>query len=109
MSRRGPRRFKALNATIAAAVEFCGSQARLAKLSGFSQQQISKLANGQRQISAEFAVAIESATDGHVQSGQLRPDLWPIGGEDVVVTISPSACRTYADLYTYTESVGQSS
>ena len=58
------------------AVELAGSQRALAEKTGLSQQGISWLLNEAPQISAEHAIAIESATSGEVTRAQLRPDLF---------------------------------
>ena len=65
---------------IAKAIEIAGSQVRLGELSGLSQQFISKLATGQRAVTAETAMAIDKATNGGVSKSILRPDLWPDDG-----------------------------
>lgn len=67
-------RFRAL---VAKAVLIAGSQGKLAKLIGRSQQQVSNLCNTAPAISAEDALAIDQATDGEVSKSDLRPDLWP--------------------------------
>ena len=58
------------------AIQLMGSQPRLAKRAGLSQQQISKLLNHERRITAEVALALETATNGTVPRWRLRPDLW---------------------------------
>ncbi len=56
-----------------------GSQAKLAKEIGRSQQYISWLLKEADQVSAEVAMEIERATEGDVTAAQLRPDLpWPV-------------------------------
>jgi DNA-binding transcriptional regulator YdaS (Cro superfamily) len=60
------------------AVALRGSQAKLAKEIGRSQQYISWLLKEADQISAEVSMEIERATEGDVTAAQLRPDLpWP--------------------------------
>ena len=60
---------------IKAAVEFAGSQARLAEVMGCSQQQISYLLKA-KSISAEMAIAVDAATAGKVSKHVLRPDIF---------------------------------
>jgi len=68
------------------AIAYCGSQSDLERRSGIVQQTISWLLLRAERISAEHAVAIDRATDGHVPKHRLRPDLFeglparPIGG-----------------------------
>lgn len=60
------------------AIALHGSQAKLAKELGCSQQYISWLLKDADQISAEMAMAIDKATEGKVAAAELRPDLpWP--------------------------------
>jgi DNA-binding transcriptional regulator YdaS (Cro superfamily) len=59
------------------AVAIKGSQAKLATAMGCSQQYISWLLKEAGQISAEMAVAVEKATEGHVSRSDMRPDLFP--------------------------------
>ncbi len=61
------------------AIDVFGSQAKLAAAANVSQQAISAALNGSRSISAEMAVAIERATQGHVQRADLRPDIFGKG------------------------------
>lgn len=65
------------------AIGLHGSQAKLAKEMGCSQQYISWLLKDADQISAEMAVAFEQATAGQVSRVDLRPDLFapPIAPE----------------------------
>ena len=58
------------------AVELHGSQAKLAKEVGCSQQYISWLLNDADQVSGEMALAFERATSGAISASSLRPDLW---------------------------------
>lgn len=58
------------------AIEFAGSEAKLAALIDFSQVAVNK-AKHRGKVSAEMAVAIERATKGAVTTNALRPDLWP--------------------------------
>lgn len=61
---------------IVRAVELCGSQVKLAKRAGCSQQYISWLLKDADKISAEMALSIEKATDGAVSRNDLRPDIF---------------------------------
>lgn len=58
------------------AVEVHGSQVKLAKEAGCSQQYISWLLKDADQISAEMAIAFERATAGKVSRHDLRPDIF---------------------------------
>lgn len=62
------------------AIECAGSQEALARLTGISQSNISKLVRTTgdfaKSIKAEHAVAIEKATNGVVTRVQLRPDIF---------------------------------
>lgn len=53
-----------------------GSEAKLGEACGFSQNAIWSAKRAGR-VSAELAVAIETATGGEIRRWQLRPDLWP--------------------------------
>lgn len=64
------------NAHIERAIALAGSQPKLARSSGLSQQHISKLVRGQRSPTAEVAVALERATNGAIGRWEIRPDLW---------------------------------
>ncbi|WP_448953046.1 Cro/CI family transcriptional regulator [Labrys neptuniae] len=59
-----------------AAIQQFGSEAKLAAAVGVSQTAINKAKRAYR-VSAELAVAIETATKGKIKRQQLRPDLWP--------------------------------
>lgn len=58
------------------AIGLHGSQAKLAKEMGCSQQYISWLLKDADQISGEMALAVERATNGAVTRVDLRPDLF---------------------------------
>jgi DNA-binding transcriptional regulator YdaS (Cro superfamily) len=58
-----------------AAIRHCGTQQKLADAIGVSQMAIWSCRK-QGRVSAEIAVAIESATGGAVMRHHLRPDLW---------------------------------
>lgn len=66
----------AFRADIERAVELKGSQAKLAEAMGCSQQQISYLLNEAKSITAEMAIAIDTATNGAVSKASLRPDVF---------------------------------
>lgn len=64
------------------AIALRGSQAKLAKEIGRSQQYISWLLKDAEQVSAEVAMEVQRATEGQVTAAQLRPDLpWPAAPE----------------------------
>ena len=69
---------KAFAIHIERAVSLKGSQARLAKDMGCSQQYISWLLKEADQVSADMAVAVERATDGKISRSDLRPDLFAL-------------------------------
>lgn len=58
------------------AIEAHGSQVKLAKAIGCSQQYISWLLSDAKQISVEKAVEFERATGGVVSRHDLRPDFF---------------------------------
>lgn len=59
------------------AIKLCGgSQVKLAKQAGCSQQYISWLLKDAEKISVEMALSIEKATDGEVSRQDLRPDVF---------------------------------
>jgi DNA-binding transcriptional regulator YdaS (Cro superfamily) len=62
---------------ISEAIALTGSQAKLAELSGLSQQHISRLLNEQQNITAAAAIKIEAATGFRITRGQLCPQFWP--------------------------------
>lgn len=63
------------NSPIVDAIKIAGSEAKLARLAGYSQVAINKAKKTGR-CSAEMAVAIERATQMQVLRSRLRPDLW---------------------------------
>jgi DNA-binding transcriptional regulator YdaS (Cro superfamily) len=65
-----------LKAHIEAAIEYHGSQAKLARAAGCSQQYISLLLQGKTGLSAEKAIDFERATDGKISRSALRPDIF---------------------------------
>ena len=60
---------------IEAAISIAGSEAKLGKAAGFTQNAIWH-AKRKGQVSAELAVGIERATDNRIPRWKLRPDLW---------------------------------
>ncbi|ACL56965.1 helix-turn-helix domain-containing protein [Methylobacterium nodulans] len=76
---------------IALAIDIVGSQPKLARAAGISQQQVSKLLHCQRQISAGVAIAIEKATAGKIGRWQLRPDYWD--PPDMVAQVGGDTCH----------------
>lgn len=66
----------AFRSHIERAVHLHGSQVKLAKEVGCSQQYISWLLKEADQISAEMAVAFERATGSAVSRHDLRPDIF---------------------------------
>jgi len=66
----------ALRTHIERAVTMHGSQVKLAKEVGCSQQYISWLLKDGGQISAEMAIAFEKATNSGISRHDLRPDIF---------------------------------
>jgi DNA-binding transcriptional regulator YdaS (Cro superfamily) len=60
---------------IQAAIDKAGSQAKLGKAIGKSQNAVHQ-ALKRGKVTAEMAVSIERATEGEVRKEQLRPDLF---------------------------------
>ena len=60
---------------ISKAIDFFGTQTKLAKAVGLSQTIISEYLNGVKRPSAEIAIRIETATKGRVTVEDLRPDI----------------------------------
>lgn len=58
------------------AVDLMGGRKELATAAGVSEQAVSFWINGDRQISAEYAVKIQNATGGRVTVKELRPDIF---------------------------------
>lgn len=65
-----------ITSLISAAITMAGSEAKLGKLAGFSQNAIWHAKRNGR-CSAELAVGIERATNGAISRTRLRPDLFP--------------------------------
>lgn len=63
------------NTALQKAIEICGSQGVLAERIETTQATVSRWAKSR--VSAEYVIAIESATAGQVTRHQLRPDLYP--------------------------------
>lgn len=59
------------------AVEHCGGQTALGRKISVKQGLIWYWLNKSGQCPAEYAIPIESATDGAVKRHDLRPDLYP--------------------------------
>lgn len=66
----------AFRAYVERAVALHGSQVKLAKEVGCSQQYISWLLNEADQISAEMAIEFERATNATISRHELRPDIF---------------------------------
>lgn len=64
-----------VTAMITAAVAIIGSEAKLGKAAGYSQNAIWHAKRTGR-CSAEMAAAIDRATDGEVSKHSLRPDIY---------------------------------
>jgi len=67
---------KDFRAHIEKAIELHGSQVKLAKEAGCSQQYISWLLKDADQVSAEMALAFEKATGAAISRHDLRPDIF---------------------------------
>ncbi len=67
---------KIITSLIEAAITLSGSEAKLGKLAGFSQNAI-WYAKRNGRCSAELALGIERATNGAIPRHRLRPDLFP--------------------------------
>ena len=59
--------------------DYCSkySQSHLARLLKVYPTHIHAYLHGQRRMTAEMALRLESATDGEISRSDLRPDLWP--------------------------------
>ncbi|MFS9419515.1 transcriptional regulator [Citrobacter sp. C411] len=64
-----------VNKAINEAIEFVGSQQKLADACGVKQPSVWAWLHGKKKVSAENAKRIELATDGNVPAYQIRPDL----------------------------------
>ncbi|MBS6076115.1 MAG: helix-turn-helix domain-containing protein [Citrobacter freundii] len=64
-----------VNKAINSAIEFVGSQQKLADACGVKQPSVWAWLHGKKKVSAENAKRIELATDGNVPAYQIRPDL----------------------------------
>ena len=73
-----------VNKAINSAIEFVGSQQKLADACGVKQPSVWAWLHGKKKVSAEKAKRIELATDGNVPAYQIRPDfsdLFPHPGQ----------------------------
>lgn len=64
-----------MNAAILDAIRLCGGQVALARRCNLSQAAVSKWARGGT-VSAENAIAVQSATSGAITVHDLRPDIF---------------------------------
>jgi DNA-binding transcriptional regulator YdaS (Cro superfamily) len=71
------------------AVEFFGSENKLALAIGITQQNINRAVRRGR-VSPQVAMAIQRATGGYVTANELRPDIWR-KARDVPIEIKQSA------------------
>lgn len=67
---------KSFRPHIERAIALLGSQVRLAKEAGCSQQYISWLLTEGKQVGPKMAIAFERATDGQVSRHDLCPDVF---------------------------------
>lgn len=67
-----------MNPHIQKAIDYCGNASKLAKAAGVTPQAVLFWLRGDRQITAENALQVEQATNGHVTSQQLRPDVFGV-------------------------------
>jgi DNA-binding transcriptional regulator YdaS (Cro superfamily) len=65
-----------INPLVKKAVDIAGSQAELARRCGVKQAHVWKWLR-MKEIPAERAIEIETATNGAITRSELRPDLWP--------------------------------
>jgi len=66
---------RSVTALIEAAIVIAGSEAKLGKATGYSQNAIWH-AKRQGRVSAEMALKIDRATGGAISKHRLRPDLY---------------------------------
>jgi DNA-binding transcriptional regulator YdaS (Cro superfamily) len=79
-----------------AAKNFGGSESKLAKAAGYSQNAV-WTAKRLGRISAELAMAIEVATEGVVTAREFRPDLpWPAFSAPTIPSAGSTAHRAGA-------------
>ena len=76
MEERGIPQYNTPKYYLQKAIDYAGSQAKLSKALGLTQQGVSFLINQAQQISPETAIAIEEFTNGEVLRENLRPDLY---------------------------------
>ena len=62
---------------VKAAVDFAGSQLKLAELLGTKQVTVSAWINRYGRISADLALKAHQVTKGKISAHDLRPDLYP--------------------------------
>lgn len=67
---------KTITRLLEAAISIAGSEAKLGKLMGKSQNAIWS-AKRKGRVSAELASSIDKVTKGAIQKSQLRPDIFP--------------------------------
>ncbi|MEF0939610.1 transcriptional regulator [Rhizobium sp. BR 362] len=67
---------KVITRLLEAAISIAGSEAKLGKLIGKSQNAIWS-AKRKGRVSAEIAVGIDRATKGAISKSHLRPDIFP--------------------------------
>lgn len=71
------------------AIAICGSQSELARRLGVTQTHVWNWINRSHgKIPSEYAIPIETATEGAVTRHQLRPDLYPLD-EPKPVPVAP--------------------
>ena len=63
-------------AAIKKAVDIVGGQNELARRLGIGQSRVWNWIHRDAKVSAEYAAAIEAATDGAVKKSDLRPDVF---------------------------------
>jgi len=64
-----------VNKAIKSAIDFVGSQQKLAVACDVKQPSVWAWLHGKKKVSAENAKRIEKATNGNVPAYQIRPDL----------------------------------
>jgi DNA-binding transcriptional regulator YdaS (Cro superfamily) len=74
------------------AVEFFGSENKLALAIGITQQNINRAVRRGR-VSPQVAMAIQKATGGYVTANELRPDIWRKARDVPIEIKQPAASR----------------
>lgn len=64
-----------VNKAIKSAIDFVGSQQKLAEACDVKQPSVWAWLHGKKKVSAENAKRIEKATNGTIPAYQIRPDL----------------------------------